>query len=77
MVIDLNALEGKAYNPKEAAKIAGVNADTMRKLCKTGVIKAAKPRGSKCYIILGKDLIRYFEGEPARGKGGKTDGRKA
>jgi excisionase family DNA binding protein len=65
MVIDLKELEGKAFNPEEAAEKAGINPDTMRRLCRTGKIRAAKPEGCKSYIILGSDLVRYLEGRPA------------
>lgn len=71
MAIDLKALEGKAFNPDEVAKLTGMNCDTIRRLCREGRIKAAKPRGSKCYIILGEDFIRYLKGESPSGKGGK------
>ncbi len=66
MVIDLKELEGKVFNPEEAAARAGINPDTMRRLCRTGKIKAVKPPGSKAYFILGADLIRYIEGKPPR-----------
>jgi|WetSurMetagenome_2_1015567.scaffolds.fasta_scaffold04244_4 excisionase family DNA binding protein len=67
MVIDLNELEGKVFTPEEAAERSGVNPDTMRRLCRTGKIRASKPAGSKSYFILGVDLIRYIEGKPPRG----------
>jgi excisionase family DNA binding protein len=77
MPVDLKTLEGKAYNPDEVAQILKMHGDTVRRLCKSGRLKAAKPRGSKCYIILGEDVVRYLKGEPAIPEGGKPDGRKA
>lgn len=69
MVIDLKELEGKVFSPEEAAALAGMNPDTMRRLCRSGKIKAAKPPGCKTYCILGADLIRHLEGKPPRTEG--------
>jgi excisionase family DNA binding protein len=71
MVIDLKALEGKAFTTEEAARAIGFHPDSVRRLCREGKLHAVKPPGHKEYIVFGDDLIRYLKGELPSGKGGK------
>jgi len=62
MVLDLDALPGKAYNVDEVAEMLGVKADAIRRKIREGLLPARRIPGTKGYMVLGDDLHGYIMG---------------
>lgn len=62
MVVDLDALLGKAYSAAEAAELLGISEEATRRLIRAKRLKAHRPPGRKSYVITGESIALYLNG---------------
>ncbi len=78
MALDLKAMEGMAYTVEDMAEILRLHPDSVRRLIRDDRLRAVHPPGSRSYIILGEDVVRYIRGEAPidDGRGDRPKPRK-
>ena len=76
MALDLKAMEGMAYTVEDMAEILRLHPDSVRRLIRDNRLRAVHPPGSRSYIILGEDVVRYIRGEAPIDDGGRERERR-
>lgn len=66
MAVDLKALEGRAFRVDELAQVLELHPDSIRRVIREGRLRAIRPPGTKSYIVLGEDALRFLRGLPVR-----------
>lgn len=56
-------IEGKIYKMPELVEILGMERHTVKKLINDGRIKAISSKKFEHTLVIGKNLIKYLEGE--------------
>jgi excisionase family DNA binding protein len=63
MVVDLDALLGKAYSVAEVAELLGVLEEQVRRLIRANRLKAHRPPGRRMYVVMGESIVLYLNGD--------------
>ena len=58
-------MENAEYSVSDICKLTNKTAGTVRKWCKSGSLRARRPKGCRDYIINKRDFDRFWYGEPS------------